>query len=80
MERKETVKMRLMLHGIDRQILEQKLDITNKMSQLKETEFLEQQTCKCRGWCAISHSKQSWKVTKSEHVYKMLRSLDLKLV
>ena len=79
-EKGEIIKMSLMLHGIERQILEQKLDITNKLSKLKENEFLEKQTCKCRGWCAITHSKHSWKVTKSEHVYKMIHSLDLKLV
>ena len=70
----------IIMHGIEIQILEQKLDINNKMPKLKETEFLAQQTCKCGGWCAISHSKHSWKVTKSEHVYKMMCSLNLNLV
>ena len=39
----------IIMHGIEIQILEQKLDINNKMPKLKETEFLEQQTCKCGG-------------------------------
>jgi chromosome segregation ATPase len=79
-EKGENVKMSLMLHGIKIQILEQKLDITSKLSKLKEKEFLEQQACKCRGWCAITHSKHSWKIRKSEHVNKMIRSLGLKFV
>ena len=70
----------LRLNKIRRQVLEQKLDVTNKISSLREKEFLEQQTCKCTGWCAISHTKHSWKITKSEGVFKMVQRMGLNLV
>ena len=71
--------MKLRLYEMEKQILKQKLDITNKISELKETEFGEQQTCRCRGWCAISHKKHSWKITGSEKVLKMVNNMGLNL-
>ena len=72
--------MKLKLHQIEKQILKQKLNITNKIANLKEREFLEQQTCRCRGWCGISHKKHSWKITKSEKIFKMINDMCLNLV
>ena len=54
-------KVRMRLHKLEKQILEQRLDLTIKISQLKEKESSERQTCRCIGWCAISHQKLSWK-------------------
>ena len=76
----ERLHMKLRLYEIEMKISEQKLYIANKMSSLREIEFSESQTCKCQGWCGINHIKHSWKVTKSERVYEMIRSLDLNLV
>ena len=45
------------------QILAQKLDVTLKISQLKEAE----ETCNCSGWCAINH-KHSWKKSSSKEL------------
>ena len=70
----------IMLNSMRRQVLQQKLDVTHKISSLREKEFLEQQTCKCTGWCAISHTKHSWKVTKSESILKMVQRMGLNLV
>ena len=49
--------LHLRLHELEKQILEQKLDLAIKISKLKETE----ETCICTGWCAINHRKNSWK-------------------
>jgi hypothetical protein len=73
-EREVTTTMKLRLHKLEKQILQQKLDITNKMVDLKETESLEEQTCRCRGWCAITHQKHSWKPIRSKRILKMIQS------
>ena len=72
--------MQLRLLEISKQISDQKLDITHKISNLREKEFSESQTCKCQGWCAINHTKHSWQVTKSESVFTMVQRMGLKLV
>lgn len=74
------LQLQLRLNDVERKIYQQKLHLANKISDLRETEFSESLTCRCQGWCAINHNKHSWKVTKTEHVFKMIRSLDLNLV
>ena len=73
-EREVTTTMKLRLHKLEKQILQQKLDITTKIADLKETESLEEQTCRCRGWCAITHQKHSWKPIRSKRILKMIQS------
>ena len=45
--------LKLRLYDIGKKISDQKLDLSLKMSELKE----EEETCKCVGWCAINHIK-----------------------
>ena len=73
-KREVTTTMKLRLQKLEKQILQQKLYITNKIADLKETESLEQQTCRCRGWCAITHQKHSWKPIRSKRILKMIQS------
>ena len=79
-EREDLSPMNLRLHEIGKKILQQKLKITNKIAELKESEFQEQQTCRCRGWCGISHKKHSWKIKQSEKIFKMMNNMGLNLV
>ena len=67
-----TLQQRLM--EIGKQISDQKLQITQKISKLKETEFIEKQTCRCIGWCGINHQKHNWKPIKSEVILTMIES------
>ena len=64
-----TIKFKL--HELELQILEQKLDITQKISKLKEAE----QTCSCAGWCAINHQKHSWSKSSSKELSFKLQKL-----
>ena len=54
--------MKMRLHELEIQILEQKLDVSVKIAKLKEAE----QTCRCAGWCAINHLKHSCKKSSSK--------------
>jgi hypothetical protein len=74
------IQMQLRLFQIGKQISDQKLDIAHKIYNLREKEFFKSQTCKCRGWCAINHTKHGWKVTRSESVLKMVKMMGLNLV
>ena len=58
---------------MEKQILEQQLDLTKKISQLKENESIERQTCKW--WCGISHQKHSWKKSPSKELYAKFQKL-----
>ena len=51
------LQLQLRLKDVARKISEQKLHLVNKISELRETEFSESQTCRCQGWCAINHTK-----------------------
>ena len=64
-----TIKFKL--HELELQILEQKLDITQKISKLKEAE----QTCSCAGWCAINHQKHSLSKSSSKELSFELQKL-----
>ena len=74
-EKCEVIQIRFLLQGLENQILEQKLDLTNKISMMKETESNGRQTCKCIGWCAISHTKHSWKKSVSEEFHHKFKNL-----
>ena len=74
------LQLQLRLKDVARKISEQKLHLVNKISELRETEFSESLTCRCQGWCAINHTKHSWKVTKSESVSKIVQRMGLRLV
>jgi predicted RNase H-like nuclease (RuvC/YqgF family) len=63
--------MKIRLHKLEMQILEQKLDVTIKVSQLKEAE----ETCNCAGWCAINHHKHSWKKSSSKELHIKFQKL-----
>ena len=52
-----SLQQRLLMLG--KQISDQKLVIAKKISKLKETEFIEKQTCRCTGWCRINHQKHN---------------------
>jgi hypothetical protein len=69
--------MKLRLYELGQQISDQKLDISLKISSLKEKEFIEKQTCQCRGWCAINHQKHGWKIIKSEVLIKIIEISNL---
>ena len=74
-EKCEVTQIRFLLQGLENQILEQKLDLTNKISMMKETESNGRLTCKCIGWCAISHTKHSWKKSLSEEFHHKFQNL-----
>ena len=67
--------MKLKLHKIEKQISDQKLDLTVKIFKLKEDELNEKETCKCVWWCAISHQKHSWKKSSSKELFSRFESL-----
>ena len=56
--------MKMRLHELEIRILEQKFDVSVKISKLKEAEH----TCHCAGWCAINHLKHSWKKSSSKNL------------
>ena len=51
---------------LENQLMTQKLKLVNTISNLKEIEFEEKQSCSCRGMCYISHQKHNWKSSQSE--------------
>ena len=62
-ESKKTV-LNLRFYEIAKQISDQKLDLSLKISKLKERE----ETCKCVGWCGINHLKHSFKKSSSKEL------------
>ena len=66
--RNKILQMKLKLFETEKMISEQKLLLSKKIFQLKETESIERLTCKCVGWCGISHLKHSWKKSHSKEL------------
>ena len=64
-----------MLYKIETKLLEQKLDLTTKISKMKENESNKRQTCKCIGWCAINHIKHSWNKSFSKEFHYKFENL-----
>ena len=71
--------MKLELHEVENWISDQKLDLVIKISHLKERGNAEKQTCRSRGCCAISHTKHSWNLTRSETILKMVETQGINL-
>ena len=68
-------KMKMLFYKMTKQIFEQQLDSTNKISKLKEIESKEKETCKCVGCCAINQNKHSWKSSPSNEFYTKFQKL-----
>ena len=69
--------MKTKLSQLEKQNSEQKISLVSKILNLKEKEFDEKQTCRCRGWCAINHQKHSWKISRSKTIFTKLKSMDI---
>jgi chromosome segregation ATPase len=67
--------MQLRLHEMDKQLSDQKFNLTLKIYKLKEIEFIKKETCKCIGWCGISHQKHSWKKSPIKEFYSTFQKL-----
>ena len=69
--------LNLRLYKLGKQISDQKLDLSLKISDLKERE----ETCKCVGWCGINHLKHSFKKSSSKELnhkfQKLIKGLKL---
>ena len=74
------LQMKLKLREFENLISDQKLELVIKISNLKEKENAEKETCRCRGWCAISHKKHAWSLTKSDNILKMLEAKGINLL
>ena len=74
------LQMKLKLREVENLISDQKLDLVIKISNLKERESTGKQTCRCRGWCAISHTKHGWSLTKSDKILKMVEEKGIHLL
>ena len=67
--------MQLRLHEMDKRLSDQKFNLTLKIYKLKEVEFIKKETCKCIGWCGISHQKHSWKKSPIKELYSKFQKL-----
>ena len=74
------LQMKLKLREVENLISDQKLDLVIKMSNLKERESAGKQTCRCRGLCAILHTKHGWSLTKSDKILKMVEEKGIHLL
>ena len=45
---------------------------------LRELEISKQQTCRCRGFCGITHSKHNWVQSSSENIMTKLKTKFMK--
>ena len=63
--------LQVKLYEIEKKIADQKLDLSLKISNLKEKE----ETCKCVGWCAINHIKHSYKKSSSRELDHKFQNL-----
>ena len=56
------------LKQIEYQVVSEKIKLVVKLALLKEKENKEKNSCQCKYFCRIFHSKHNWKKSKSDEI------------
>ena len=51
---------------------QQKANIYRDIAKLKQNEFRAKNSCRCKGFCNINHSRHSWISQKSDKLIELL--------
>ena len=53
----------------------QKINLVNSLYKLRQTEDKKKETCSCKGFCRILHSRFRWKPSQSEYLYQKFEAI-----
>jgi len=63
------------LANLENEFFHLKSKVSIKLLQLKEKEYEEKQTCRCQGWCGISHIKHNWRKSSCDSIFAKFNAI-----
>jgi hypothetical protein len=67
------------LSDLEQNVSQQKIDITSSVFKLKNKEMKKRDTCSCRGYCIITHTKHNFVKSRSEELLLKIKSLNAQI-
>ena len=55
---------------------QQKASIYRDITELKQREYRNKTSCRCKGFCRINHSRYSWTKQNSDFLMELLRKIE----